>query len=134
MNIRNAILAAADHIEANPGEFNFNASHAPKSRDCGTPGCALGWIGTFAGLAGACNQTVAEKLGLCGGGGWTLEFYSKLNELARGWTSHAALCARALRLYADKYHPATPVLFPDWSAMAAQRTVSDTAVDEMVRA
>ena len=42
-----AIMLAADHIERNPADFNFMSIGIP---DCGTPGCALGWIGSFGGL------------------------------------------------------------------------------------
>lgn len=45
--IRQAILQAADHIEKNPCDFNFYSVDKP---ECGTPGCALGWIGVFMGI------------------------------------------------------------------------------------
>lgn len=43
MNIRTAILSAADSIEKHPKLFDFDTMGIPDS-DFGTPGCALGWI------------------------------------------------------------------------------------------
>jgi hypothetical protein len=149
MNIRNAILAAADHIESNPNEFDFKRCYIPSSKHCGTPGCALGWIGTFLAV-----QTLAETrvrlgctpafhgIGIVSSALMNSPsaadsiFYARMDGLPIGssWNKSSDNCAAALRLYADKYHPAVPVLAPDWNAIASKRTVSDAAVDEMVRA
>ena len=120
MNIYNAILAAADHIERNPEEFSFGSIIIPKE-PCGSPGCALGWIGHFADAARphsrsiscvAANDIYDEKmrrllrlenplLGITHG-----EFYARMDALAGSydWRREAPTCARALRLYAKKYH------------------------------
>lgn len=114
MNIRSAILAAADHIEANPGEFDFRSVDQP---GCGSPGCALGWIGFFAKQdpqAGECYvRTVANSIGLPSPED-SMIFYNRMNALPRstGWTRYAALCASTLRAYANAYHPASPSLDP----------------------
>lgn len=129
MNIRNAILAAADHIERNPGEFNYHSIEVPRRAGCGTPGCAYGWIATFSQL------DLEDKRHEYGGKQivalWGFqekahfteptEFYSRMNEFSNGWRGSASECAAALRLYADKYHPAEPakpIVYPDWNAMA----------------
>lgn len=100
MNIREAILKAADHIEANPGLFNFEYITVP---GCGSPGCALGWIGAFYGIQAdetICRMSV-DVMGID-----SLEFYGRMREIARGnWRETAAGCAANLRLYANKYHP-----------------------------
>lgn len=114
MNIREAILKAADHIERNPLDFDFWKTGVPGS--CGTPGCALGWIGHFMGETNYFND-VCDVMGL----GITkphlpergeFDFYRRMDKiegpavLHGKWTNSAELCARTLRLYADKYHPA----------------------------
>lgn len=48
MNVREAILKAADFIEANPRKFSYHATMVPAT--CRTKGCLLGWIGHFAGI------------------------------------------------------------------------------------
>ncbi len=108
MNIREAILKAADHIEAYPQWFDYNPVIVP-SRSCGTPGCALGWIGFFMGLGKKSVADVAFRMDLLGG---SMEFYDGMNKVNKsaGWISNAEKCAKALRLYADKYHPASKEL------------------------
>lgn len=140
MNIREAILKAADHIERNPKAFNFQSIYVPDT-DCGTPGCALGWIGHYLGMreSGANSAPLSEfsvppALGL---GTFTVgnrEFYGRMDDLAEGWRYDASLCATGLRLYADKYHPAKVICLPDWNAIAAKQTVGTDAIDEMLRA
>jgi hypothetical protein len=141
MNIRDAILKAADHIERNPGEFNFGSTKIPDGPGCGTPGCALGWIGAFCGVVEAANKV--QDIDSCYYG-WRCialvcsetdngkqkplmrmdsgQFYARMSGLVSDWMCRADACARALRLYADKYHPAespaVPVAFPDWMAIA----------------
>lgn len=115
MNIYNAIMKAADHIERNPGEFRFSSIGLPKGIGCGAPGCALGWIGFFAGVAHKTFDTislvatngVSERPGVSP----LLSidqgtFYKRMNELASGWTFDSSECAKGLRLYAAKYHAA----------------------------
>ena len=100
MEIRDAILKAADHIERNPGLFSFIASHIPS--DCGTPGCAVGWINYFGGHARRAGGVInSSPLGVD-----ETSFYHRMNRLGFGWMHAAASAAQGLRAYADKYHPA----------------------------
>ena len=46
MNIRQAILKAADSIEERPSRFNYGSPFVPKSMD--DTGCPIAWIGYFA--------------------------------------------------------------------------------------
>lgn len=103
MNIRTAILKAADSIEQNPHLFIFMVTGIPN--DCGTPGCALGWIGYHAGITGLAQIQVPPFLGFYED--WKKEvevFYTRL-DATNDWRHNAPECAKALRLYADKYHP-----------------------------
>ena len=107
--IRQAILKAADSIEKNPNLFSFGSVVLPSLKSCGTPGCALGWIGHYLGIAEGDEffQRIADRLNVK----WCFhsdnEFYPRMTELAGScWRDNASNCAKALRLYADKYHPA----------------------------
>jgi hypothetical protein len=109
-------LKAADHIERNPSLWNFYQLKVP---DCGTSACALGWIGAFAGMH------AGTLLSAGGGPVHALQltdprfFYSRMHELDGGaallWGDISRI-VRAMRLYADKYHPAKT---PDWEAIAS---------------
>lgn len=102
MNIRNAILSAADSIENNPSLYEFGSCDIA-SPDCGTPGCALGWIGLHLGLQESDNlYAVCDAIGAkC-----TVCFYALSEAVgSKKWYHSADECAKALRLYADKYHP-----------------------------
>ncbi len=110
MNIRQAILKAADSIEKNPNLFDFNSVVDP-SLKCGTPGCALGWIGFHLDMerrwgGGFRNglDSVSEKIGMSDD---QLKFYSVMDGLCGNydWRKSADECARGLRFLADKYHP-----------------------------
>lgn len=124
MQIYDAIMAAADQIEKRPKTFNFGISEVPRS--CGSPGCALGWIGHFLGVwqaiaHGDVLTEVAIRMGLHGvRGDWLLRsgqriFYARMGwlnghdcatQISWGaWTGDAALCAKTLRAYAEMYHP-----------------------------
>lgn len=60
MNVYNIIMAAADQIEKDPGSFKYSKPVVP---ECGTPGCAVGWIGTFANVAaGTCVTDVCRDV------------------------------------------------------------------------
>jgi hypothetical protein len=101
MNIRDAILKAADHIERHPTDFSFNKIFVPS---CGTPGCALGWICAFAGISAGDSIWYERIPGFVQ---HSSVFYSRMNDLVgHAWKRDAAVCARGMRLYADKYHPA----------------------------
>lgn len=105
MEIRQAILQAADHIGLNPDQFSFLERVTPEK--CGTPACALGWIGFFAGARGENHREALPLLGLehSAEGAW--KFYDRCEELnSYKWKMSAGNCAATLRLYADKYHPA----------------------------
>ena len=114
MNIRNAILKAADSIERYPQLFDFDSIYPPNA-DCGTPGCALGWIAYHLGIKdwiGAEDGRVYEELGIakncC---------FPRLDTVCDSsnpfdWKYSPELCAKTLRLYADKYHPQTKTEMP----------------------
>jgi hypothetical protein len=112
MNIRQAILLAADSIEQNPKMFNYASCYRPDF-DCGTPGCALGWIGLHAGIAvnadggrqGKFVKTLDAVADLTTGDNHACTFYERMSAISSGWKCDAADCAAALRKYADKYHP-----------------------------
>lgn len=122
MEIYDAILAAADHIEAHPKEFDFGQPKVPKGPGCGSPGCALGWIGAFYGRPDdkyfGYRRVAREILGLSpedrrdsqgrtwgdGDGDEGDAFYNRMDEFESEWQWNVAACARALRLYAKKYH------------------------------
>jgi len=117
-DIYTAIMRAADHIERYPDQFDFSRVRVP---DCGTPGCALGWIGRFAGcpvghviesIVDFEKDTPCKRLGLRD----QVTFYNRMRELtARYWAEDAATCAAGLRRYAQLYHaPAVP----NWEALA----------------
>jgi hypothetical protein len=125
MEIREAILRAADWIEGHPEDFDFGMGDIP---ECGTPGCALGWISAFAGFKAPFRYTAAaDALGLepelfLGRHFFPLKayaFYNRMSDLVpyEIWKRSAMMCARALRLYADRWHP-SPVKEPDWNALA----------------
>jgi hypothetical protein len=135
MKIYNAIMRAADHIDRNPGDFQFTQGIVPHA--CGTPGCALGWVGHFLGTRQDTYHGVAEvDLELhterwYGHVGPTFAFYNRMEKISGGrkWMDRAEECARCLRLYAEKYHghekpkPAAP----DWNAIAARNDIDDYA-------
>ena len=108
MNVRQAILKAADSIEQNPHLFNFGSTEVA---GCNTPGCALGWIACHLGQAKEGQYFEAPTLGaLLGlkdnGRPWAgANFYDLMDEFSEQWHEDAAKCSAALRLYADKYHP-----------------------------
>lgn len=125
MDIYNAIMKAADHIERHPELFDFETMLVPA---CGTPGCALGWTAHFMQFDhedANVGDFAAKMLPWSEGA-----FYEKMNRVFGAmrfdWIGDAALCARTMRAYAAKYHAPAPVV-PDWNAMAAKQTVSTAA-------
>jgi len=114
MNIRQAILKAADSIETQPDLFDFHSVAVP---ECGTPGCAIGWIVAHSGVEvpytegrhgraryWSRNHKDRELLGLDDSG----VFYDRMNSFGNTyWQEKAQTTATALRLYADKFHPET---------------------------
>lgn len=104
MEIRTAILAAAQQIEDDPRHFRFMATGKP--HPCETAGCALGWIGYFANLPSDPGfvKRSAEFIGIDD----PMTFYAQMDEFgSREWEGTAPVCASYLRQYADKYHAAT---------------------------
>lgn len=105
MNVRQAILATAALFERDPSAFDFNKIRVP---DCNTPGCAIGWICAFSGVAHSEYIGVGrEILGVS-----EEDFYHRMNEFqphTSTWCLQADWCAEVLRLYADRYHPAPKV-------------------------
>ena len=136
MNIFDAIMAAADHIEGNPAEFKFSSCQVPSRAHCGTPGCALGWIACFYGKEpGRASYPFMPEFGLPS----DAAFYDRMRTLARQspnperkfWQEDAGLCAATLRLYAKHYHGHEKVRVPDWEAMAARQTVHNEVSEEL---
>ena len=103
LSMHAALCAAADHIERDPSDYCFDKIDIPK---CGTPGCALGWIHTFSGIAGIGPRMTTVDAGPLFGIE-DEEFYHRLDHLVESakWRDDAKLCATALRMYADQYHP-----------------------------
>lgn len=117
MGAYNAIMKAADHIESNPKSFEFCSINMPTL--CGTPGCALGWVGFFAGNRRPDMCDVAEKvLGLSIEDG-DQEFYDRMDGLVNRWRTNPMRCAKGLRLYAEKYH-APPLPYVDLPAIVRE--------------
>jgi len=117
MEIREAILKAADWIQRYPSDFKYMENEIP---DCGMPGCAIGWIGHFLGVKrrnGFDIDNVMKIMGLK----YLHEFSRHRMDVLCGWESNwrnnADACAAGMRLYADKYHPA-PVSTPNWEAIS----------------
>lgn len=132
--IYQAILQAADHIESHPNDFDFGTVEIPHS--CGSPGCALGWIGHFAKV----RRQDEDGIRLVARTDWDdprlpcllnlkqEDFYSRMAELAdpdkvdTEWMHDAADCAKRLRLYAEKFH-----------GQEKQRSTSAMVADLMAR-
>ena len=93
MNAYEATLATAKLFEQRPELFRFSETNIP---DCGTPGCAIGYIGYFMGHTGCISGE--KTIGVDSG-----EFYDRMRPLAPFWIIDATTCARGLRLYAEKY-------------------------------
>lgn len=125
MDIYNAIMKAADHIERSPQDFNFNAISVPS---CGSPGCALGWIGHFMGFEPnrQCGFALSavKMLGIPRNELPEFIFYARMDKLIKDWRDDPSTCARGLRLYAAKYH-APVVQPPDWNAIASRQTIGE---------
>lgn len=114
MNIREAILKAADSIEQNPGLFNFSSIRVPDF-DCGTPGCAIGWMAYHLGLGEWAEGDQGDGLYWILDRSYALKeimdqqtFYNTMDNLSEGWRIDAKSCAVGLRLYANKYYAEEP--------------------------
>ena len=115
MNIRTAMYKAADSIEQNPDLFGFMENGRPDP-DCGTPGCALGWVGYHLNIVSKyMPNPTAKALGcprevlITPKPREEFGFFSRMDVFSRthnyDWRHCAPDCAKALRLYADKFHP-----------------------------
>lgn len=113
MDIRTAMYKAADSIEMNPDLFNYGSCGRPDP-SCGTPGCALGWIGFHSGVKfiedgkrnGRFVKGLDDVADLVVPDRDACTFYDRMTSFDYSWMRSAKKCAKALRLYADKYFPA----------------------------
>jgi hypothetical protein len=115
MEIYDAIMKAADHIEKNPHSFVFSAIGRPRDLSC--IGCAIGWVAHFfyadrfflfrpRYINAACHRMFGISDGV---------FYGRMDDDFGnfGWLWDARMCANNLRLYAAKYHaPLLPARIP----------------------
>jgi len=142
MNAYQAILKAADHIQTHPQLFDFERTRIPGN--CRTPGCALGWIGFFAGRTQARIRVIfglsflhrgIAIVTLDGESDPVLpvtarEFYERMDELTVGnWRKDASVCANVLRSYAERYHREL-----DRAYVAFRRKLSEGSLDPRIHA
>lgn len=135
MDVRKAILQAAEHIEKNPKDYSFCTVDIPA--DCGTPGCLLGWIGHFAGMTGYINAVppILRQLS-------ERHFYSEMIRLVpskegKDWHRDAATAVKGLRAFADKHFPrrTDAELVSDLKARILSEPYSPTIIDtDLVKA
>jgi hypothetical protein len=111
MNIRDAILKAADHIQTHPKDYDFQSNHKP---GCGTPGCMFGWVGHFLNVKSVPAAWNPDKIWMddvCKVLGhpclWIAlsSLDSSHPDYMRAQLGDAAAAVNVLRAYADKYHP-----------------------------
>jgi hypothetical protein len=106
MNVYEAIMKAADHIERNPHLFDFDKERVP---DCGTPGCALGWTAHFMGYLYT-NVGVFAEMALPVHTDQSAEgaFYDRMDAVLSDrfcdWIAEPAMCAKGMRLLAEKHY------------------------------
>jgi hypothetical protein len=97
MNTRQACYVAADHIESHPKQYEFTSNQVP---ECGTTGCAAGWVGYYAGLKDNVHDVTKQLFGV-----GLLTFLTELDHEFPSWHSRPSIAAKALRWYADKHFP-----------------------------
>lgn len=104
MNIRQAILKTAELFEAHPKLFKYSECAVP---DCGTPGCAIGYVCHFMNCqpGGDIGWYEMDVIGVDAS-----VFYERMSALDIGWIADGGRCSRGMRLYADKYHPVTELV------------------------
>lgn len=98
MELRQAILSAAKTLE-NPRLWDWERCSIP---ECGSPGCAIGWILHHAGYSPRESFAGFPDLAGCS----EMDFYRRMGDIDLHWKNNVSKC---LRLYADKYHPAEPL-------------------------
>jgi len=107
MNIRQAILKAADSIQQYPELFKWSSCSVG---GCNTPGCALGWIdhhlGAKEGDPFGWHSGLFSALEI-GNAGRFYDQMRQVSSLPKLWQDNNKVCAKTLRKYADKYHPQT---------------------------
>lgn len=100
--VRAAILSTASLFESKPALFNFWVTTVPP--DCGTPGCALGYVCHFLEISGSDDFKLAARAMGCGD---AYLFYKTLDAYGdEEWDTHGLRAARALRAFANARFPA----------------------------
>ena len=117
--IRTALLKAADQIEHNPESYSFKENGKPNA--CGTPGCMIGWLGVFLGVAGdphvwvsAVHRAVGFKFddimdtwndytNSLPGDEWDRFYRNGMTKV-----NDPRYASAAMRHFADMYYPAPP--------------------------
>ena len=97
LSLYEAVMHAADHIERQPHDYDFEKPLIPKS---GGPASALAWIHVYSGIKGLgpAGRT-ADSINLFGVN--EDEFCKRMNEaVGPQWQEEASVCASGLRLFA----------------------------------
>lgn len=104
LQIRTALLAAAETFEVKPGLFDYGEVKVPP---CGSPGCVVGMIGFHLGMKmGTDISDVAHLLGFDDGSFHEHGMYNAFTEVyGCGWRDSPKEAAEMLRLYADAKFP-----------------------------
>lgn len=126
--IYEAIMKAAHTLESDPRLWDWWSGFVPAS--CGTPGCALGWIGFHLGQKKGAGFYSQEAIGVD-----SFEFYQRMRQISPegAWKKSGKTAAAALRLYAEKYHAPVITGLPDSVREIftnPRQTISDTAPDQ----
>jgi hypothetical protein len=144
VNVYEAVMKAADHIERNPWRYDF--CRAINSPGVDGNGCLVGWIAFYMGeTAGQrCGESLDApeeiEASLCKrllGIGFS-DFVYRMgllnHELREAFTSHAPTAATCLRRYASKYltPPAPKYNFEALAARLAREPLALTHVRERV--
>ena len=117
MNIRQAILLAADHIERHPEQYQFAFCRLINGQ-----GCMMTWVTHFMGYA---HNSNAQDLSIEVWGVDTNEWLRRTGGIFEGRRvlnrCDPMDSAKILRIYADRYHPVTEAKpaqpAPDWNAI-----------------
>lgn len=116
MDIYNAMMKAADHIERNPKLFDFMESLV---RYPSFPMCVIGRVASFMDLGYEWQEVDGIAPTILGVS--EEEFYSRMDRLevrpfgslTLPWCSNPLLCASLLRQYAKIFHAPDPLPFID---------------------